>query len=56
MDRWTVDLRAAPGEALYTQLFVVEPVDVAKRGIAGNFHPISRLAVAHQHGLGQRGG
>lgn len=36
--RWTVDLRSAPGEAAYTQPFVVESVDVAKRSIAGNFY------------------
>ncbi|MDX2220663.1 MAG: hypothetical protein SF172_16715 [Burkholderiales bacterium] len=36
--RWTVDLRSAPGEAAYTQPFVVESVDVAKRSIAGSFY------------------
>ena len=36
--RWTVDLRASPGEPAYTQPFVVESVDAANRSIAGSFY------------------
>jgi hypothetical protein len=36
--RWTVDLRASPGNAAYTQPFVVESVDAANRSIAGSFY------------------
>lgn len=38
LGRWTVDLRSAPGDAAYTQPFVVESVDAAKRSIAGSFY------------------
>jgi len=38
LGRWTVDLRVGPSEAAYTQPFVVESVDVAKRSIAGSFY------------------
>ena len=36
--RWTVDLRADPGDAAYTQPFVVASVDAASRSIAGSFY------------------
>ncbi|MCU0866255.1 MAG: hypothetical protein MUC36_20920 [Planctomycetes bacterium] len=36
--RWTVDLRASPGEAAYTQPFVVESVNATKGSIAGSFY------------------
>ena len=36
--RWTVDLRASPGDAAYTQPFVVASVDPAERSIAGSFY------------------
>ena len=36
--RWTVDLRASPGDAAYTQPFVVESVDAANRNITGSFY------------------
>jgi hypothetical protein len=36
--KWVVDLRGAPGDAAYTQPFVVNAVDEAKRSISGNFY------------------
>lgn len=36
--RWTVDLRGAPGDAAYTQPFIIEAVDPEQRSIAGSFY------------------
>ena len=38
LGRWKVDLRAAPGDAPYSQPFVVESVDEGKRSLRGSFY------------------
>ena len=35
---WVVDLRGSPGDAAYTQPFVVSSVDLAQRRISGSFY------------------
>ncbi len=35
---WVVDLRASPGDAPYSQPFVVSSVDLAQRRISGSFY------------------
>ena len=35
---WVVDLRGGPGDAPYTQPFVVSSVDLAQRRISGSFY------------------
>ena len=35
---WVVDLRGSPGDAPYTQPFVVSSVDLAQRRISGSFY------------------
>ena len=36
--KWSVDLRASPGDAAYAQPFIVEAVDTEKRSISGSFY------------------
>ena len=38
VDAWVVDLRGSPGDAPYTQPFVVSSVDLAQRRISGSFY------------------